>query len=255
MLRKEEIDSFLTGTLWLDCPELELRPADRESQPYTGAGYIRQDETGRLTFTLYAVERIGGIADIAAFGMKPGTFTSELPAYELVARDSNNRRWTTEVRLFETHSVFDVPGVMCRGDLHSLRNVTQRGAHDVDSMWMHIPQDLRLPTNVTSWTEIRRVNEVVERSGTTDTWQFAREDREFTFRKTGNSTTLHLVAPPGHLPSGFDSRVEEALRFTFAEYVWWSILVENRGTESISTLRPSGGSKPVRAIRRSLTEQ
>jgi hypothetical protein len=237
-LRREELDAFLEGNFWLDCPRLLLRPSTSGEESYEGAGFIRQ-QGDDLTFVLYAASRVGNADHLMTFANSTGKrFSWDLPQYDLLARDTRGRQWTSEVRLFDTSEVFDEPGVVCRGRLQVIRQSEPRAVAN-DNIYMFVVDHLPLPINVTSLSEVRSGSELVEQRLVADTWRFACGDKTFVIRKVREApplTEVRIESVTGGLPAGLDTRVEEALRFVCARYLSWAVLVENRGSRTITSL-------------------
>jgi hypothetical protein len=96
--RKEIEDSLLDGSWQIDCTSMRLEQGDSKAAvAFEGRGYLRQDETGSVTFKLYVTEEknyqpLRAFEDLGTPGklIPPGEY------FKLSATDQYGRVWVSE---------------------------------------------------------------------------------------------------------------------------------------------------------------
>jgi hypothetical protein len=230
------ISSLKAGTLQIDCVEMILAQNTALNPiTYKGSGYVRQNENGKLTFKLYAIEvtNTSALADLSSFSTaESGRIFGDADYYKLTARSPEGVQWTAEKILpkVDWGHLADRPIITSELDLISTtRRLPQsKGKHFVRLHFFTDTTDL--PCNHYSKTEVDGRSELIR-----DRASFSAAHCDFKVKKYDDEFTItaELASP---LSDMLPMRILESLQYLLAQSLSWSVLIRRDVSEHVIEL-------------------
>jgi len=241
MLRDDEIEQLAKGSFELDCLQMKLAPsAQQEGPQHEGRGYIRQNQSGKLSFKLYSQTAIPAedvLKHVFSQGLRPWQLVPQSKQYSLNAVDSRNRCWTA-AHIWPLSMLFS--GRVVTGFLPELTASFPAKATRA-ALLLEFFDDVEPP--FTHGTKIVRqvAGEKTLVRWTLEVATLSACGYDFTFTRKGpEQLGVEITPQQGGLAPHLSLRVVEALQFVLAKPLQWSVLqAVEPGEESIIRIRPT----------------
>jgi hypothetical protein len=221
MFTDTDISEVIDGTLQLDALEMRLvrRNSDEE---YEGSGEVRLTPEGGILFKLY--DR-GTPWDLHMQRQARRLDGRDTDLFDLSFRDHKGREWRAEGFLpSSSHSLWR-DGVIWRGRLHQIVHTHEYGRAVFPALLdLHFRGDIELPISP---------------------WAFTNAGAEYEVTKDQKSLSIRARRPSKAFPSGWDSRIEEAIWFCLGTPAWWALKIERYEAQETIRIREQRPGLPV----------
>ena len=222
----------------LDCTTLTLRQNVGESF-YSGPGYIRQDKSGRLNFTLYVLEARNHVP----FGRRgsvpsPGQLVPPEAFFDLSAMDIYHREWTS-CRILPDFVESSDGLQIVRGQVDHLDHQEPDWKEDAGhTLAIHFFRELEFPCNAYTNSEDTFGERGKTRRLRLNLAQFEAEGRKISVEAT-DGTTICNIRSQYPFPPRYEWRIVEAMEFVLVTSLRWDVLVHiGEGRTSYQAVAP-----------------
>ncbi len=230
-LIRDEVVALAEGRFELQCLRMRLTQCVPEGPSiFEGPGRIWQGTDGRLSFSLYAVNRPYELLEqlIPLDDVEAGQLVADTSFYTLKMTDQRGRQWMSDQVLPKITGDAGNPaqGTFCSGVLQELGR-TDALDFEVNKAVMYLrllgSVNVAYNTTVESTTAIRGIGRV-QTEGSLSALRLRSGDLQLVVRNDGASFVVEVTAGSPMLPSYIENRVIEALQFVSAQLLQWSVV-------------------------------
>ncbi len=223
MLKPEERQAIQRGSWEIDCPRMSLRRCQDGATPVSGAGQIRLDPAGMISFKLYAPRETR--PGVWTSGGSAGTVIPKEEFSTLEAWDSSGREWSVERLLPSELWVPDLSSVVLSGNIDVLVHRSEYPTRGEQSfLRLLFFDDVEIPCNQDTHSEISVAGAKTISASKMNVARFSAANHDFLLEKRNKTLSVEVTAAQSIAPQGFNLRITEALQFVLARSLWWSIL-------------------------------
>lgn len=251
-LSQNDVNCLLQGDWQLDCPRMSLRrKSKKDSDAYTGSGYIRFGKEGTLSFKMYSKQQ----SDVEPMPWPldeheqvPGKIVPREEYYILTAYDCTGRKWASRCLHPDTDASCGRKDVVLFSDLQLIECSLETPSHLGDSSsWLkfRIFDNIGIPCNAATETEIRRQGRTAATSAARDFAAFSFNGYEFELAQENNVLEFTISRKSRSMAKNFESRSIEALCFVLARHLSWTTMEASRGNMKTIAIR-SQYDKPLK---------
>lgn len=230
------LESILSRTLVLDCPNMALIPVVEDGRPhYRGSGYLAFGNGG-FDFKLLSHQEY----DPRSIPLHPvaqsGQFLGDPDYYTLHATDISHQTW-------QSSEVYPNPkigaGLVVSGKVDWLRSsMPHKLALKKNVIQLWFPEKLRLPYDQSTHSVSTVKEKLAGESWETNVASFSSSGYDLILRNQQEWTTVEALNP-GELPKVLASRLQESLSFVLGRPIQATIIQEFDASQITTTMAPT----------------
>lgn len=267
-LNKKEIEALRDNNLELNCLSMEVARQDG-TRTYKGAGVVRQNEHGQLTFTLYDSTYADNITnvtyDICHAGTRAGKFLPNDQYYVLTAVDLRKRVWqSSRMSAIDAQPSQDNLGAVVTGILYELtctNDFTAEWQQRVETEGKYRYQKVYyeyyffgvigdFPCNNSIDKKITIAGKTRESDGSFCVATFTTCGYQMELRREEGMAVLLIESnePTSKCQENADVRFIEALQFVLGRPCHWQLFQISYGNKDIIAIRSKDKHPPPRLM-------